>query len=244
MRRILFLLLCLVSAGANAASWRRYSDHGCIGGAECRQNGRRITIALESAPVIGVRFFAHDNIGQRADGKLIVRVDGDTIASYVDVLRNGKVHEFDVDRLRGDRLVIEAANDDEVEIRDIEILYAPRAYDRDDRDDRGGGRDRVEEGGCIGGSTCGGRRARITIPLRDRRVRSVSFYAHDNVGDRTRGELRIRIDDEVLEDGLDIERNGRDYDVDGHGRRGRLLIIEPATDDEVVVKDIRVRYER
>jgi hypothetical protein len=253
VRRGFFLLLCFVSVAANAAVWRRYSDHGCIGGSECRQNGKRITIGLESAPVIGVRFFAHDNIGQRADGKLSVRIDGDAIASYVDVQRNGKVHEFDVDRLRGDRLVIEAANDDEVEIRDIEVLYAERDrrddrdrrdnrddYDRNDRDRRDSG----EEGGCIGGSTCGGRKARITIPLRDRRVRSVSFFAHDNVGNRTMGVVRVRIDDDILENELDIERNGREYDVDGRGRRGRLLIIEPITDDEVVIKDIRVRYER
>ncbi|MEK6373930.1 MAG: hypothetical protein AABO58_14685 [Acidobacteriota bacterium] len=240
VRRVFFLLLCFVSAAANAAAWRRYSERGCIGGSECRQNGRRITIGLESAPVIGVRFFAHDNIGQRADGKLSVRIDGNAIASYIDVQRNGKVHEFDVDRLRGDRLVIEAANDDEVELRDIEVLYADRGYDRDDR----GGRDSGADGGCIGGSTCGGRRARIAIPLRDRRVRSVSFHAHDNVGNRTMGELRIRIDDSVIEDNLDIERNGREYNIDGHDRRGRLLIIEPSSDDEVVIKDIRVRYDR
>ena len=254
VRRSFFVLLCFVSVAANAASWRRYSEHGCIGGSECRQNGKRITIGLESAPVIGVRFFAHDNIGQRADGKLSVRIDGDTVASYIDVQRNGRVHEFEVDRLRGDRLVIEAANDDEVEIRDIEVLYADRGYgggrdrrdnrDNYDRDDRGGGRDSGADGGCVGGSTCGGRRARIAIPLRDRRVRSVSFHAHDNVGNRTMGELRIRIDDDVIEDNLDIERNGREYNIDGHDRRGRFLIIEASSDDEVVVKDIRVRYER
>lgn len=250
MRSLVVSVLCLVSLAANAATWQRYPERGCIGGSECRQNGRRITIGLENAPVIGVRFYAHDNIGQRADGKLNVRIDGTTIASYVDVQRNGRVHEFDVDRLRGDKLVIETANDDEVEIRDIEILYAPRdsyreerrrdndRYDRDRRDEAG------EEGGCIGGSECGGRRARIRIPLRDRPVRSVTFYAHDNVGTKSGGELRIRIDDDVLQDYLDIERNGREHFVDGHGRRGRFLIIETATDDEVVVRDIRVRYDR
>jgi len=255
MRRPLFLLLCLVSLSANAANWQRYREHGCIGGSECRQNGRRITIGLERDPVIGVRFYAHDNIGQRADGKLTVRIDDTAIASYVDVQRNGRVHEFDVDHLRGDRLVIEAVNDDEVEIRDIEVLYAPRdnyrdnnyrderrrdndRYDRDRRDEQG------EEGGCIGGSECGGRRARIRIPLRDQRVRSVSFYAHDNVGSKAGGELRIRIDDDVLDDNVDIERNGRELTIDGRGRRGRYLIIEPAADDEVVVRDIRVKYER
>src|SRR5262249_31697435 len=120
MRRVLFVLLALVSIAANAAQWRRYPEHGCIGGSECRQNGKRITIALDSAPVIGVRFFAHDNIGQRADGKLNVRIDSHYVASYIDIQRSGRVHEFDVDRIRGDKLVIEVATDDEVEVRDIE----------------------------------------------------------------------------------------------------------------------------
>ena len=248
MRRVFFVLLSLVTVAANAASWRRYPEHGCIGGSECRQNGRRITIGLDSAPVIGVRFFAHDNIGQRADGKLTVRIDGNTIASYIDVQRNGRVHEFDVDRLRGDRLIIETANDDEVEIRDIEVLYA-NDYDRTPRRDNYDRRDRYErdfgeEGGCIGGDTCGGRRARIRIPLRDRPVRGISFYAHDDVGDKSGGKLRIRIDDEVINDYVDIERRGREYSFDGRNIRGRYLIIEPAVDDEVVVKDIRVRYDR
>jgi len=250
MRSLLVSILCFTAVSANAAAWRRYPDHGCIGGSECRQNGRRITIGLENAPVIGVRFFAHDNIGQRADGKLSVRIDGDAVASYIDVQRNGRIHEFDVDRLRGDRLVIEAVNDDEVEIRDVEVLYAPRDNYRDerrrdnDRYDRDGDNSYGEEGGCIGGAECGGRRARIRIPLRDRRVQSVSCYAHDNVGSRAGGELRIRIDDDVLRDNVDIERNGREYTIDGRDRRGRYLVIEAAADDEVVVRDIRVRYDR
>ena len=53
-----------------------------------------------------------------------------------------------------------------------------------------------------------------------------------------------RIDDEVLSDYVDIERRGREYSFDGRNIRGRYLIIEPAVDDEVVVKDIRVRYDR
>ena len=250
MRRVIpFLFLVIIAIAADAASWKRYSEHGCIGGAECRQNGKRITVGLDSAPVIGVRFFAHDNIGRRADGKLTVRIDGHTIASYIDVQRNGRVHEFDVDRVRGDRLIIETASDDEVEIRDVEVLYANdygrerdrgRDYDRHDRSDR----DLGEEGGCIGGDECGGRRARIRIPLRDRPVRGITFYAHDDVGNKAGGKLRIRIDDEVLSDYVDIERRGREYSFDGRNIRGRYLIIEPAVDDEVVVKDIRVRYDR
>jgi hypothetical protein len=262
MRRAIFLLLCFATVAANAAQWRRYSEHGCIGGEQCRQNGKRITIALEDAPVIGVRFFAHDNIGQRADGKLNVRVDNHSVASFVDIQRNGRVHEFDVDRVRGDKLVIETASDDEVEVRDIEVLYGPRddgrdrEYDRDrgrDSDHRDYDRDRREErwereygeeGGCIGGSECGGHRARIRIPLRDQRIRSITFYADDNVGRRHGGKLRVTIDGEVLRDYMDVHQNGRDYDIDGHGVRGRWLLFEPASDDEVVIRRIRVHYER
>ena len=251
MRRAAFLLLSFITLTANAAQWRRYTEHGCIGGSLCRQNGRRITIALDDAPVVGVRFFADDNIGRTHNGKLSIKIDDHFIATYVDIHREGRVHEFDVDRLRGDRLVIETATDDEVEVRDIEVLYAPRAVDRYDRD-RGYDSERHdrwdreygEEGGCIGGDECGGRRTRIRIPLRDQRVRSIGFFAHDDVGHRFEGKLRIRIDDEIIADYLDVPRHGRDFSFDAHGRRGRYLVIEPAADDEVVVRDIRVRYER
>ena len=257
-RTAFFLLLSLVSVAANAASWRRYSEHGCIGGQQCRRNGTRITIALENAPVLGVRFFAHDNIGQRADGKLNVKIDNHSIASYVDIHRDGRVHEFTVDRIVGDRLVIETASDDEVEVRDIEVLYAPRddrSYDRDrERDrDRGYDRDRREErwecefgeeGGCIGGSECGGHRARIRVPLRDQPIRSITFYADDNVGRRHNGKLRVSVDGEALRDYIDVRQNGRDYNIDGHGMRGHWLVFEPASDDEVVIRRIRVHYER
>ncbi|HEX6159828.1 MAG TPA: hypothetical protein VF111_06655, partial [Thermoanaerobaculia bacterium] len=174
------------------SGWRKYSESGCIGGAECRKNGTRITIALDDAPVLGVRFHAHDSIGTRADGKLTVRIDDTAVASYVDVARDGKRHEFDVDNLRGQRLVISTANDDEVEIRDVEVLYGSRRSSRDDDDYRGGGgpREIRHEGSCIGGDQCGGRRARIRIPLRDRAVASIRLYARDDVGERAGGELR------------------------------------------------------
>ena len=236
-----------------SGGWRRYDEHGCIGGAQCRQNGRRITVALDGAPVLGVRFNAHDNIGTRADGKLTVRIDDTTVASYVDVQRNGSRHEFDVDGIRGRRLVIEAANDDEVEVSDIEVLYG-RGNDRHDDDSydrgygdrehhRGGDHVYGDEGGCIGGAECGGRRARIEIPLRDRRVRNIRFFAHDNVGTRAGGRLRIRVDDRIIADDVDISRDGSELTFEGRGLRGDYLIIEPAADDEVVVRDIRVRYD-
>jgi hypothetical protein len=227
---------------SGGTGWRSYPNaKGCIGGDECRRNGTRIMVALEDAPVLGVRFYAHDNVGTRADGKLSVRIDSNSVGSYVDVQRNGKLHEFEVDNVRGTRLVIETSNDDEVEIKDVEVLYG-----------RGGGRrggsggnwqrEATNEGGCIGGSECGGRRARIRVPIYGRTVGQIRFYARDDVGTRAGGELRIRIDDEVIQDYLDITREGRTYTFDGRGIAGDYLIFEPAEDDEVVVRDIRVTF--
>ena len=232
------------------AGWRQYPERGCIGGSQCKKNGTRITIALEDAPVLGIRFYAHDSVGERADGKLNVRIDDTSVASYVDVQRDGKRHEFDVDDVRGSRLVISTANDDEVEIRDIEVLYGSRrrSYDDDDdRDDRGGygrGREVRDDGGCIGGDECGGRRARIRISLRDRTVDQIRFYARDDVGTRASGKLRIRVDDEILSYSLDIPRDGKMFTIDGEGKSGEYLYLEPAADDEVVIKDVRVTFER
>jgi hypothetical protein len=236
--------------------WKSYERAGtCIGGSQCRQNGNRISIPLDDRPVLGIRFNAHDNVGARADGKLNVRIDDHNIASYVDVARDGKRHEFDVDHITGSKLVISTANDDEVVISDIAVLYGReegRRDGRDDHDDRGGygrGRDRYgaereisHGGGCIGGSECGGSRNKIRIALHGGAVSSVRFYAHDNVGAKAGGELRVRVDNEVLRDYIDIPRDGRTFTIDGHHVAGDWLIIETASNDEVVVKDIHVTY--
>ncbi|MFZ2493951.1 MAG: hypothetical protein WA208_20920, partial [Thermoanaerobaculia bacterium] len=104
--------------------WTSYREAGmCIGGDECRKNGTRIIIPLEDAPVLGIRFSAHDGFGTRADGRLSVRIDETPIESYIDIKREGRRHEFEVDNLRGSKLVIATANDDEVEVKDIEVLY-------------------------------------------------------------------------------------------------------------------------
>jgi hypothetical protein len=226
------------------AGWRQYSERGCIGGSQCKKNGTRITIALDDAPVLGVRFFAHDSIGTRADGKLNVRIDDTSVASYVDVQRDGKRHEFDVDNVRGSRLVISTATDDEVEIRDIEVLYGNRRGGGGGGGGYGGGREVRDEGGCIGGDECGGRRSRIRIALRDRTVDQIRFFARDDVGTRAGGKLRIRIDDEILSYSLDIPRDGKTFTIDGEGKSGEYLYLEPAEDDEVVIKDVRVTFER
>lgn len=225
----------------SGAGWRAYpSAEGCIGGAECRKNGNRATIALEDLPVLGVRFHAHDNIGPKAGGELRVRIDNTNIGWNIDVKRAGQRHDVEVDNLRGTRLVIETATDDEVELSDVEVLYGRR--------NSGGGsggnvpRELTHEGACIGGNDCGGRRARIRIPLRLYPVASIRFYARDDIGPKAGGELRIRIDDEILRDYLDIPRVGQTFTIDGKGIAGEYLIIEPAEDDEVVVKDIRITF--
>ena len=227
---------------ARADGWREYPRAGmCIGGTECRKNGSRITIPLEDAPVLGVRFWAQDNIGVRADGRLSVRIDDKTIGWYIDVKRDGRRHELDVDNVEGTRLVIETASDDEVEVKDIQVLYARGGGHRRNRD-WDGPREITDEGGCIGGDECGGSRARIRIPLRGRPVDQIRFYARDDIGAKAGGELRIRIDDEIVQDYLDIPREGRTFTIDGHHIAGDYLIIEPSEDDEVMIKDVRVRF--
>ncbi|HYR29670.1 MAG TPA: hypothetical protein VEU30_14475, partial [Thermoanaerobaculia bacterium] len=130
--------------------------------------------------------------------------------------------------------------DDEVELSNVEVLYGRRGDGP-----RGGNnfpRELTHEGDCIGGTDCGGRRNRIRIPLRGNPVTSIRFYARDDIGAKAGGELRIRIDDEILRDYLDIPREGRTFTIDGKGLEGEYLIIEPAEDDEVVVKDIRITF--
>jgi hypothetical protein len=224
--------------GGNAGGWRPYPRAAmCIGGADCRKNGDRITIALEQAPVIGVRFYAKDDIGTRADGKLSVRIDDTQIGWYIDVQRAGKRHEIDVENVYGQKLIIQTANDDEVNVSDIEVMYGRR-----ERGERGGRREITHEGGCIGGDECGGRRARIRIELDGRPVESLRFYARDDIGTRAGGELRIRVDDEVVTYALDIPREGKTFTIDAKNIAGDYLYIEPAEDDEVVIKDVRVMF--
>ncbi len=231
----------------SGGGWRAYPRAaGCIGGTDCRRNGDRLTIALEDAPVLGVRFYAHDSVGQRADGQLSVRIDDEVIESYIDVKREGKRHEIEVEEKYGTRLVIEADNDDEVDIKDVEVLYG-----RGSRRGGGGGggfgggprgREMTHEGGCIGGSTCGGRNSRIRIPIYGRPVESLRFYARDDIGDRADGSLQIRIDDETITYSLDIKREGRTHEIYTKNIAGDFLIIEPSGNDEVEVKDIRIRF--
>lgn len=227
--------------GGGRDGWRAYPGaSGCIGGDTCGRNGDRITIALDRGPILGIRFYAHDQIGQRADGRLSVRIDDTSVDPYIDVQRAGKRHEIDVDNVYGSKLVIEAETDDEVEIKDIEVLYGRGP--RGERGPGGGRREMSHEGGCIGGTQCGGSRTRIRIPIDGRMVESLRFYARDDIGARAGGELRIRVDDEIIEYALDIPREGRTFTIDLKGLEGDYIFIEPAENDEVDIKDVRIRF--
>jgi len=120
--------------------------------------------------------------------------------------------------------------------------------DRGDRSDRRGDRDEwvsyEDEGGCLGGAKCGDNGWQRRIPLEDSPVTGVRFYTHDNVGDHSRGHLRVRIDGDVLDDDIDVPKDGDTYEYSVDRVRGRYLIFEAFAHDEVVVEDVEVQYGR
>jgi hypothetical protein len=122
-------------------------------------------------------------------------------------------------------------------------------YDRYDRD-RYGRNDRYNNGnwtpypdarGCIGGAKCG-RYEEIRVRLQDRPVEAIRFRAHDNVGNVSRGHLRVEIDGRQIERDIDVAKNGDYYEIDGRGLRGRTLAINSFAHDEVEVDQVEVLY--
>src|SRR5882757_1150883 len=100
----------------------------------------------------------------------------------------------------------------------------------------------AEEGGCIGGSRCGDQGDALRIPLEDAPVWGIRFHARDDVGETHDGHLRVRIDGATVASDIDVADAGELYDLPVEGRRGRFLVVETRTDDEVVVEDIEIRY--
>lgn len=225
-------------AGGSERGWRAYPEiGGCIGGVHCADNGPAIRIRLDSAPVLGVRFFAHDDVGDRSNGHLRVRIDGKILEHSLDIAKRGDGYELSVNAVRGRELVLETATDDEVVIEDVEVRYG-RGFGGDD----GRWQSYPRAGGCFGGTRCDQNGREIRIPLEDLPVVGVRFFTHDDVGDRSRGHLRVRIDSRVLEPDLDVPKGGDSFQLDVDDYRGRYLIFETVTDDEIVVEDIEVEY--
>jgi len=119
--------------------WVSYEDDGgCFGGAKCGDDGWQLRIRLEDAPVTGVRFYTHDDVGDHSRGHLRVKIDGDVIDDDIDVPKDGDTYEYEVDRVRGRYLIFEAFAHDEVVVEDIEVQYGHRrgrghGGDRDDQ---------------------------------------------------------------------------------------------------------------
>jgi hypothetical protein len=243
-RRYLLPLLVLAALAARGATgpagiWERYEEEGgCIGGSRCGDQGDAIRIPLEDAPVLGIRFHARDDVGDTRGGHLRIRIDKATVVPDVDVADAGELYEFPLDGRRGRFLLIETRTDDEAVVEDIEIRYAGLKAPRERRE----WKPYPESSGCIGGERCGDQGRAIHLPLEDASVWGVRFLAHDNVGPRTRGHLRVRIDRRTLARDIDVPRAGEVYTLQVEGVRGHALVFEAIGNDEVVVQDIEVQY--
>ena len=247
------LALSLASA-RSASGWRsELLDGGCLGGKECAHQ-REIALPLEDAPVLSVRFFAHDDVGVRTLGRLRVRIDDRVLTRSLTLDKNGRTYTLGAEGYRGGYLIFEAAGSDEVVVESIEIEYAGNRDRNEDperrhqaataSDDwqvmgRGWQRYRLSRE-CFGGARCPGRR--LVVDLLDASVYAVRFYAHDRVGDKHGGRLRIELDRQVLEHDLDIKKDGQTHYLDVSGKRGRTLTFEALEDDEVVLESLEVQY--
>lgn len=219
--------------------WESYEEEGgCIGGSRCGDQGDAIRIPLEDSPVFGIRFKVHDDVGETRDGRLLVRIDETPVGEEFDVGEAESSVELEVRHRRGRFLIIETRSDDEVVVEDIEIRYAPLPHPRERREWRA----YPEWTGCIGGVRCRAQGNFIRVPLEDATVYAVRFLAHDQVGERTRGRLRVRIDQRALTEEMDVLRRGEVYNFLVNGLRGRYLIFEALGGEEVVVEDIEVQY--
>ena len=219
--------------------WEPYEEEGgCIGGSRCGDQGDSIRIPLENAPVYGIRFNAHDDVGDTRDGRLRILIDATPVAPDLDVADEGRLYELPVTGRRGRFLVIETRADDEVVIEDIEIRYRGLKAPREPREWRA----YPEGSGCIGGERCSGQGDTIRLKLEDAPVYAIRFHAHDNVGPHTRGHLRVRIDRRSLAHDIDVPRAGQIYNLMVEGVRGRYLVFESLTAEEVVVEDVEVEY--
>jgi hypothetical protein len=219
--------------------WELYEEEGgCIGGSRCGDQGDAIRIPLEDAAVLGVRFHAHDDVGESRGGHLRIRIDGFTVAGDLAVAQGGDTYELPVPHRRGHSLVIETRTDEEVVVEDIEIRYGGLQTPRERREWRA----YSDQSSCIGGDRCRDEGTAIRIPLEDAPVWGVRFHAHDNIGERTKGHLRVRIDRRTLARDIDVPRDGQIYNLQVDGVQGRYLVLEAIAQDEVVVEDIEVQY--
>jgi hypothetical protein len=213
--------------------WHTYPQGGCFGGRRCA--GQSLELPLQGGPVTGIRFYAHDNVGDKKKGRIRVRIDGTTIASDIDIKKRGLTHELEVPAVPGQMLIFDTLTDDEVVIEEISVRYAePRGHHS-----AIGWYDHHEVGGCFGGN-CD--RDRMVVQLLGGTVTGIRFHAHDNVGDRTKGRIRVHIDGTTLAPSIDIKKAGRNHDLEVPAIPGQVLVFEAIANDEVVIEEVSVCY--
>lgn len=222
-----------------AGTWERYDDDGgCIGGNRCGDQGDALRIPLEDAPISAIRFHARDDVGESAAGRLRVRIDAIAVAPEINVADSGELYELPVPGRRGRFLILEASADDEVVVEDIEVRYTALRGPRERREWKA----YPDRSACIGGGRCRDQGNTLRIRLEDAPVWGVRFLAHDDVGERHRGHLRVRIDRRSLSRDIDVFKSGETYSLLVEGLRGRWLVFEALTAEEIVVEEIEVQY--
>ena len=131
-RTVLFLAPLILApslpafAAEPAEEWFPYPyASGCYGGELCGGNGEGAVVRLAPRPVMAIRFYAHDEVGETRRGRLRVRIDHHLLARELQISRQGAVIELDGVGLSGRDLHIEALGDEEVVVEDPEVRYAP-----------------------------------------------------------------------------------------------------------------------
>ncbi len=217
--------------------WRDYPEAAaCIGGSRCGGDAAVVAISLEDAPVVGIRFSAHDDVGSHRNGRLRLEVDGRRIAEIGEITRLATPHEIALDGLRGQRLVIAPAADDEVVIAEVAVRYGSQ------REPAQPWTPYPEAKVCFGGSRCAEQGNHVIVSLKDQPISGVRLRAHDDVGNVTKAHLQLRIDGTVIAHDLDIQRSGSSFEVELGGIRGEQLVVTTLTDDEAVISELAVRY--
>jgi hypothetical protein len=259
------LLFCALAAPASAAPWQgeptdrstRSTRGGCIGGRECRKNGDQLRIRLDGDAVSLIRFRARDGFGKYSNGRLRIRIDGETIVRDMEVSNSGRLYELDVSGLRGRELVFETLTRDDVRIEDIDVVYGRGKPSIQENiggiifgggpsrgDDRGSSWDRHQDpyaGGCFGTEACRRSGSEWRVPLERRPVGTVRFNARRE-GRSGDVRLRVLIDGRTIERELRVSERGRSYEIDAGGLSGAEVVFEVVSSGDVLIEDIRVDY--
>jgi hypothetical protein len=230
---------------ASSLPYNNTSVNRCIGGEQCDHS--TLTVDLTKPMGIGtVSVFAHDNIGDKANALLMLRVNGRYLA-YHDVKKEGSTLTFTVNQV-ADSLEFADLENDEIMIKSIAIssssvgstwptqglhhfVVSAMPYSN------------ASANTCIGGALC--YESGLVVDFSRRAsVTTIEVFAHDQVGSSTKGTLELRVDDEWLanEYGEPIV-----YDVQKEGSLITIQVSQVAerlefrsANDETVIKSLKI----